>query len=179
MAAVLVCSLSARPGRYPCRLNRLLKLLLPLIIQIFITNLVTGICAANIQFLIHKNPQQINHLRLNELKLSIENVNPAVLWGPNNDHFEIIKKQYPKLKIVARGNDVKVLGDDNEISVFQEKFTQLLQHVEKYESLNITDVERIVGGRGLNTSTEPVDGAVDKSTTGEVIVFGPNGIMVK
>ena len=117
---------------------------------------------------------------MNELKLSIENINPAVLWGPNNDHFEIIKKQYPKLKIVARGNDVKVLGDDHEISVFQEKFTQLLQHVEKYESLNITDIERIIGGKSLATSTaESSDAASDKSTTGEVIVFGPNGVMVK
>jgi len=116
---------------------------------------------------------------LNELKLSIDNINPAVLWGPNNDHFEIIKKQYPKLKIVARGNDVKVLGDDHELSIFQERFNQLVQHVEKYESLNVTDIERIVGGRSLATSTEPVDGVNDKSTTGEVIVFGPNGIMVK
>jgi len=116
---------------------------------------------------------------LNELKLSIDNINPAVLWGPNNDHFEIIKKQYPKLKIVARGNDVKVLGDDHELSIFQEKFNQLVQHVEKYESLNVTDIERIVGGKSLATSTEPVDGANDKSTTGEVIVFGPNGVMVK
>ena len=116
---------------------------------------------------------------MNELKLSIDNINPAVLWGPNNDHFEIIKKQYPKLKIVARGNDVKVLGDDHELSIFQEKFNQLVQHVEKYESLNVTDIERIVGGKSLATSTEPVDGANDKSTTGEVIVFGPNGVMVK
>ena len=116
---------------------------------------------------------------MNELKLSIDNINPAVLWGPNNDHFEIIKKQYPKLKIVARGNDVKVLGDDHELSIFQERFNQLVQHVEKYESLNVTDIERIVGGRSLATSTEPVDGVNDKSTTGEVIVFGPNGIMVK
>jgi phosphate starvation-inducible PhoH-like protein len=134
---------------------------------------------ANIQFLIHKNPEQINQLRLNELKLSIENVNPAVLWGPNNDHFEIIKKQYPKLKIVARGNDVKVLGDDHEISVFQEKFNHLLQHVEKYESLNITDIERILGGKSLATATEPVEVAGEKSTTGDVIVFGPNGVMVR
>ena len=74
---------------------------------------------------------------MNELKISIENINPAVLWGPNNDHFEIIKKQYPKLKIVARGSEVKVLGDEHELAVFEEKFSHLLQHVEKFENLNI------------------------------------------
>ncbi|MFD0750343.1 PhoH family protein [Mucilaginibacter calamicampi] len=113
---------------------------------------------------------------MNELKLSIENINPAVLWGPNNDHFEIIKKQYPKLKIVARGNDVKILGDDAELSLFQEKFTHLLQHVERYDNLSITDIERILGSK-VDKAAAPE--SVDKSTTGDVIVFGPNGVMVK
>ena len=114
---------------------------------------------------------------MNELKLSIEQINPAVLWGPNNDHFEIIKKQYPKLKIVARGNEIKILGDDHELSIFQEKFSHLLQHVEKYENLNITDLERILGSK---PSDNPVtDQNVDKFSSGEVIVFGPNGVMVK
>ncbi len=114
---------------------------------------------------------------MNELKLSIEQVNPAVLWGPNNDHFEIIKKQYPKLKIVARGNDVKVLGDDNELNIFHEKFNHLLQHVEKYENLNITDLERILGSSSTTTATP--DPTSEKFSSGEVIVFGPNGLMVK
>ncbi len=115
---------------------------------------------------------------MTELKISIENVNPAVLWGPNNDHFEIIKKQYPKLKLVARGSELKVLGDDHELSVFDEKFNHLLKHVEKFENLNITDIERILGSKvSLSATTEPA--LSDKSTTGEVIVFGPNGILVK
>jgi phosphate starvation-inducible PhoH-like protein len=113
---------------------------------------------------------------LNELKLSIENVNPAVLWGPNNDHFEIIKKQYPKLKIVARGSEVKVLGDDHELNVFQEKFSHLLSHVEKFENLNITDLERILGSKA--TTAPSGDQVTDKFASGEVIVFGPNGVMV-
>ena len=115
---------------------------------------------------------------MNELKISIDNVNPAVLWGPNNDHFEIIKKQYPKLKLVARGNELKVLGDDHELGVFDEKFRDLLNHVEKFENLNITDLERILGSKGASkAAVESV--AVDKSTTGEVLVFGPNGVLVK
>lgn len=116
---------------------------------------------------------------MNELKLSIENVNPAVLWGPNNDHFEIIKKQYPKLKIVARGSEVKILGDENEINIFQEKFTHLINHVEKFENLNITDLERILGSRASNATPVAEPTAVDKFASGEVIVFGPNGIMVR
>ena len=114
---------------------------------------------------------------MNELKLSIENINPAVLWGPNNDHLEIIKKQYPKRKLVARGSEIKVLGDEHELTIFQERFTHLLEHVEKFESLNITDLERILGAKA--SSSSPADPAVDKFASGEVIVFGPNGVMVK
>jgi len=116
---------------------------------------------------------------LNELKLSIENINPAVLWGPNNDHFEIMKKQYPKLKIVARGSEVKVLGDDNELTIFEDKFNHLLQHIEKFENLNIQDLERILGSKPSSNSDISSDPTTDKFASGEVIVFGPNGVMVK
>ena len=115
---------------------------------------------------------------MNELKISIEHLNPAVLWGPNNDHFEIIKKQYPKLKLVARGTELKVLGDEQELAFFNEKFGQLLQHVEKFDSLNITDLERILGAKHIEP--KPADQQNDKpGNMGEVIVFGHNGIMVK
>lgn len=116
---------------------------------------------------------------MNELKLSIEQIDPAVLWGPNNDHFEIIKKQYPKLKIVARGSEVKILGDENELNIFQEKLNALIQHVEKYESLNVNDVERILGTRPSLNAANATEAGTDKFANGEVIVFGPNGIMVK
>jgi phosphate starvation-inducible PhoH-like protein len=116
---------------------------------------------------------------LNELKLSIEQINPAVLWGPNNDHFEIIKKQFPKLKLVARGSEVKVLGDEHELSVFQEKFDYLVQHVEKFESLNVIDVERILGAKPTTKPAAAGESTPDKFASGEVLVFGPNGIMVR
>ena len=116
---------------------------------------------------------------MNELKLSIDQVNPAVLWGPNNDHFEIIKKQYPKLKIVARGSEVKVLGDEQELTAFQEKFDRLVQHLEKYESLNANDVERILGTKPKPASSTGEPAAADKFASGEVLVFGPNGVMVR
>lgn len=118
---------------------------------------------------------------MNELKLSIDQVNPAVFWGPNNDHFEILKKQFPKLKLVARGSDLKALGDEQELKLFQEKFDHLLQHVEKFEGITVIDVERILGAKpkpSAKTATgEPVK--EDKFANSEVLVFGPNGIMVR
>ena len=100
------------------------------------------------------------------------------MWGANNEYFEIIKKHFPKIKIVARGNDVKVLGDEVELKNFNSKFQDIVDHVDKFQSLNNNDLEHILG------TTIPVlkdgDAAEAKSYGGgEPIVFGPNGIVVK
>lgn len=116
---------------------------------------------------------------MNELNLTIDTINPAILWGSNNDNFELLKKQYPKLKIVARGNEVKVLGDENELKNFQDKLNLLVAHIEKFQNLNLNDVERIAGTKGSLQLAAPEPNGQEKPGTGEVIVFGTNGIMVK
>lgn len=100
------------------------------------------------------------------------------MWGANNEYFEIIKRHFPKIKIVARGNDVKVLGDTEELNNFNSKFLQIIDHVEKFQSLNTNDLDTILG----RVITEIKDGATAEVKTfggGEPIVFGPNGIVVK
>lgn len=115
---------------------------------------------------------------MNELNRTIENVNPVVMWGPNNEYFEIIKKHFPKIKIVARGNEVKVLGDETEINHFNLKFTEILTHVDKFQSLNNNDLEQILGAKiPANPETEGISARIGGG--GEPIVFGPNGIVVK
>jgi len=113
---------------------------------------------------------------LNELIITIENVNPLVIWGSNNEYFEIIKRNFPKIKIVARGHDVKVLGDEKEINIFKLKFEELIQHIEKFQSLNNNDLEQILG----TTIPESPDSENQSSKGGgEPIVFGPNGLVIK
>jgi phosphate starvation-inducible PhoH-like protein len=115
---------------------------------------------------------------LNELNLTLENVNPVVIWGPNNEYFEIIKKHFPKIKIVARGTELKVLGDEIEISHFDLKFKEILNHADQFQSLNTNDLEQILGA-GISAKPEAEAGSVRSSGGGEPIVFGPNGIVVK
>ena len=118
---------------------------------------------------------------MNELSITLEYVNPAVLWGAQNEHFEVFKKQFPKLKIVARGSDVKVLGDEGEITLFKDRFDKVIAHIERYSSLTANDVETILG----NTTAADAAAkngkkvAIDNSVGAEPIVFGPNGIVVK
>ncbi|PTS99115.1 phosphate starvation-inducible protein PhoH [Pedobacter sp. HMWF019] len=116
---------------------------------------------------------------MNELKLTLESVDPAQLWGTNNEHYEILKHAFPKLKIVARGNEVKVLGDEQELGVFESKFNLLVAHLEKYSSLNPNEVESILSVKAKTGATETVAEKVNSTGGGEVIVFGTNGLMVK
>ena len=100
------------------------------------------------------------------------------MWGANNEYFEIIKRHFPKIKIVARGNDVKVLGGVAELTSFNSKFHEILDHVDKFQSLNTNDLENILG----KSITETKNGEPAEAKSfggGEPIVFGPNGIVVK
>ena len=115
---------------------------------------------------------------MNELNLTLENLNPVVIWGANNEYFEIIKKHFPKIKIVARGSDLKVLGDEVEINTFNLKFTEILNHANRFQSLNNNDLEQILGAKiSLNPETE--SNSPRNGGGGDPIVFGPNGIVVK
>ncbi len=113
---------------------------------------------------------------MNELIITLENVNPVMLWGPKNDNFEILKKHYPKIKIVARGNEVKVLGDEKELNQFQQKFQEILDHTDKFQQLNSNEIEHLLGATPSSNDSEP---SSDKINGSEPIVFGPNGIVVK
>lgn len=115
---------------------------------------------------------------MNELNLTLENVNPVVIWGANNEYFEIIKKHFPKIKIVARGTDLKVLGDEAEINNFNLKFTEILNHADKFQSLNNNDLEQILGAK-IVSSNETEANSPRNGGGGDPIVFGPNGIVVK
>ncbi len=116
---------------------------------------------------------------MNELNITLEYVNPAVLWGAQNEHFEVFKKQFPKLKIVARGSELKVLGDEREIAVFKDSFDKVVAHVEQYNNLTSNDVETILGTTGTPDIVAKNGEKVALGVGAEPIVFGPNGIVVK
>ena len=115
---------------------------------------------------------------MNELNLSIENVDPVVIWGANNEYFEIFKKHFPKIKIVARGNEVKVLGDDKELILFSQKFQEIINHIDKFQTLTISNLEQLLG-TSIQVISDSENTTVKSGAGAEAIVFGPNGIVVK
>ena len=114
---------------------------------------------------------------MNELKLTLEITDQVQFWGANNEHYELVKAAFPKLKIVARGNDVKALGDEAELKAFEQKFEQLVADLEKYRKLSNNDVEAILGSK--KTIANADETPTSANNNGEVIVFGNHGLMIK
>ena len=70
-----------------------------------------------------------------------------MFYGVNNSHLQLVKSLYPKLRILARDNVVKVLGDDEELQRFAESVDALCRHISTYNRLSEEDIVNIVQGR--------------------------------
>ena len=103
-----------------------------------------------------------------EKHIVLEDVDPVILYGVNNTNIHMIKALYPKLRIVARGNVIHVIGDELELSAFEENIYKLQQHVNKYNSLTEEDILQIL--RGEKTKKDGVEGAIVYSVTGKPIM---------
>ena len=101
---------------------------------------------------------------------TLEGINPVDFFGVNNVYLQILKRYYPKLKIVSRGNDLTLIGDDEVIALFERKLNQLMDYYHRYNTLNENIIEQILLE---DPSLKPV-------TQGdEVLVHGNNGSKIK
>ena len=82
-----------------------------------------------------------------EKHIVLEDIDPVVLYGSNNSHLQVIKALYPKLRIVARDNVLRVLGDEEQMASFEEQIEKIRLHVLKYNSINEEDNIDIIKGR--------------------------------
>ncbi len=82
-----------------------------------------------------------------EKHIVLEDIDPVILYGANNTHLQIVKALYPKLRIVARDNVIRVLGDEEQMANFEENIEKIRKHVLKYNSINEDDLINIIKGR--------------------------------
>ena len=109
---------------------------------------------------------------MNELILELTEISPREFFGRQNEHIDLLKKYFPKLKIVARGSKIKVYGDEQLLEEFDKRFNMLISHFVKYNSLDENIIERILTSNG----TEDYESS-DKSNG--VLVHGVNGRLIK
>jgi len=81
---------------------------------------------------------------LNELTLELTEISPREFFGHQNEHIDLLKKYFPKLKIVARGSKIKVYGDDQLLDEFDKRFQMLTAHFSKYNKLDENVIERVL-----------------------------------
>lgn len=102
-----------------------------------------------------------------EKHIILEDVDPVVFYGVNNVNIQMVKALYPKLRIVARGNVLHVMGDELEMCALEENVEKLQRHCVKYNSLTEEDILHILHGERV--SKEGVEGVVVYSVTGKPI----------
>ena len=109
---------------------------------------------------------------MSEKTIHIDDFEPVELYGVNDIKLNIIKKHFPKLRIVARGYDLKLVGDMPEILRFEKKFRLLADHYHKSGMLTESVLERLLGQTGENI--------IEREETGsDIILFGVSGTAIK
>ena len=102
-----------------------------------------------------------------EKHIVLEDVDPVMFYGVNNAHLQMIKSLYPKLRIVARDNVLRVLGDEEEMAKAEEGIELMRKHLAKYNMLNEEDILDIV--KGKQTKADSVKGVLVYSISGRPI----------
>jgi phosphate starvation-inducible PhoH-like protein len=110
---------------------------------------------------------------LSEKTVNIDAFEPVELYGVNDVKLNAIKKYFPKLRIVARGFEMKLMGDESEISRFEKKLKLLSDHYHKAGTLTEASIDRLLGQTGDNLLEKSVDNGSD------IILFGVTGNAIK
>ena len=109
---------------------------------------------------------------MNELIIELTEISPREFFGLQNENIELLKKYFPKLKIVARGNKIKVYGDEALLEEFDRRFDMITEHFTKYNKLDENSIERVL------TSDSRAD-YQSSDISAQTIVHGVNGRLIK
>lgn len=102
-----------------------------------------------------------------EKHIILEDIDPVTFYGVANSHLQIIKSLYPKLRIVARDNIIRVLGDEEEMAAFEEHIEKMRCHVIRYNSISDEDILDIV--KGKQPKADSVKGVIVYNISGKPI----------
>ncbi|MGO3236892.1 MAG: PhoH family protein [Psychroflexus halocasei] len=109
---------------------------------------------------------------MNELILELSELNPKDFFGQNNQNFDLIKKYFPKIKLVTRGNVVKAYGDKEMLDEFEKRFQMLTDYFKRYNEINENSIEQIL------TSQSKADYQSSEKAS-DILVHGVGGRQIK
>lgn len=102
-----------------------------------------------------------------EKHIVLEDIDPVAFYGVNNGHLQMIKSLFPKLRIVARDNVIRILGDEEEMAKVEEDIELMRKHIVKYNAITEEDILDIVHDH--KTKADAVKGVVVYSIAGRPI----------
>ncbi len=105
-----------------------------------------------------------------ERKIVIKGLNPAELLGVRNAKLKHLQSYFPKLKIVARGNELMLYGDEEIMDEFEKKFNLILRHFHKYNRLTENNIDNLMLSDG--------DELLEKDNGNEILVHGNHGAKI-
>lgn len=105
-----------------------------------------------------------NEFEMNERNVIIDSVDPQIFYGVNNNNVNLIRNLFPKLRMAARGNVLRVIGEESETLEFEKKIKELEQYASKYNKLPEDVIIDVIKGE----PPKPVNSE-------GVIIFGQNG----
>lgn len=109
---------------------------------------------------------------MSEILIQLESYNLIDVYGVNDQHLNSIKAHFPKLKFIARGDELRVVGEESETEAFKNKFSLLLLSFDTFGKITDTDIAQIMGNEEY---TSPQIGAGGR----HVLVHGRNGVLIK
>ena len=109
---------------------------------------------------------------MTEKTIHIDEVDPRELFGAQDTYLELIREQYPALRIVARGSKMKVMGEERLIEQFVKKFEQFEAYYDKYGHVSKEVIRQCFGTAGMSADEPPTH-------EGDVIVYGNNGNVIR
>ena len=102
-----------------------------------------------------------------EKHIILEDIDPVAFYGVGNGHLQMLKSLFPKLRIVARDNIIRVLGDEEVMCQFEENVESIRKHILKYNSIGDEDILDII--KGKQTKADAVKGVIVYNLSGRPI----------
>ena len=109
---------------------------------------------------------------MNELVIELPNIQPLEFFGTQNETLDALKAYYPQLKIVARGNMLKVYGEEEVLREFDKRMEMIFAYYQKYNTLDVSMLERIL-------TSESKSDYDSENLNGDILLHGVRGKLIK
>ncbi len=109
---------------------------------------------------------------MTEKNISLDSINPLEIFGVNDTNLDLLKNYFPKLRVVARGTEIKIIGTEDGILEFERKFSLMVMHYERFGKVGEQDVKDLL-------NTESKEKIMESFERNDVLVHGLHGKLIK